>query len=60
MAVAPTDFQADFRFQLEIAEIQTAGFSEANVPGGNVEAAAYREGTDPGEQQRGHKGVRFI
>ena len=36
----------DFNFLVEIAGLTVAGFSEADLPEGRIEAIAYREGTD--------------
>jgi phage tail-like protein len=36
----------DFNFRLEVDGLEVAGFSEADLPGGRIEAVAYREGTD--------------
>lgn len=51
MVLASTDLYASQRFQLEIAGIRIAAFSEASMLGGNIEALAYREGTDPSYQR---------
>lgn len=47
MATTLTDPYRGFRFRVEIAGIQIAAFSEANVPESTIEAVEYREGTDP-------------
>ena len=36
----------DFNFIVEIDQVASAGFSEAELPEGQIEAIAYREGTD--------------
>ena len=36
----------DFNFSVEIDGVTVAGFSEADLPEGRIEAIAYREGTD--------------
>src|SRR4051812_5990127 len=36
----------NFNFRVEIDDLQVAGFSEARLPAGRIEAVAYREGTD--------------
>jgi phage tail-like protein len=36
----------NFNFRVEIDGLQVAGFSEAHLPEGRIEAVAYREGTD--------------
>jgi phage tail-like protein len=36
----------DFNFLVEIAGATVAGFSEADLPEGRIEAVAYREGSD--------------
>jgi phage tail-like protein len=36
----------NFNFAVEIDGITVAGFSEADLPEGRIEAVAYREGTD--------------
>jgi len=36
----------NFNFRVEIDGVTIAGFSEADLPAGRIEAVAYREGTD--------------
>ena len=36
----------DFNFLVEIDSVTVAGFSEADLPEGRIEAVAYREGSD--------------
>lgn len=36
----------NFNFRVEIDGVPIAGFSEADLPEGRIEAVAYREGTD--------------
>jgi phage tail-like protein len=36
----------NFNFRLEIDGLQVAGFSEADLPEGRIQAVAYREGSD--------------
>jgi phage tail-like protein len=36
----------NFNFRVEIDGLQVAGFSEARLPEGRIEAVAYREGAD--------------
>jgi phage tail-like protein len=36
----------NFNFRVEIDGLQVAGFSEARLPEGRIQAVAYREGTD--------------
>ena len=36
----------NFKFRVEIDGVTVAGFSEADLPAGRIEAVAYREGTD--------------
>jgi phage tail-like protein len=36
----------NFNFSVEIEGVQVAGFSEAQLPEGRIEAVTYREGTD--------------
>ncbi|HSC50109.1 MAG TPA: phage tail protein [Solirubrobacteraceae bacterium] len=36
----------NFNFRVEIDGVAIAGFSEADLPEGRIEAVAYREGTD--------------
>ncbi|RKP46836.1 phage tail protein [Trinickia fusca] len=47
MATQLTNPYRGFRFQVEIAGIQVASFSEATIPDSTVETVEYREGTDP-------------
>lgn len=47
MATQLTNRYQGFRFQVEIAGIQVAAFSEATLPNNTVESAEYREGADP-------------
>lgn len=42
----------NFNFRVEIDGIAIAGFSEADLPAGRIEAVAYREGTDTSSAAR--------
>jgi phage tail-like protein len=42
----------NFNFRVEIDSLEVAGFSEAQIPEGRIEAVAYREGTDPSSAAR--------
>jgi phage tail-like protein len=42
-----TDPYRAYNYRIEIDNTPVAGFSEANIPDGDVEPAEYREGTDP-------------
>jgi phage tail-like protein len=46
MPSARQDPYLDFNFVVEIDQVTSAGFSEAELPGGRIEAIAYREGAD--------------
>jgi len=46
MPSARQDPYLDFNFVVEIDQVASAGFSEAELPEGRIEAIAYREGTD--------------
>jgi phage tail-like protein len=41
-----------FNFRVEIDSVAIAGFAEAELPEGRIEAVAYREGTDPSAAAR--------
>jgi len=42
----------NFNFRVEIDSVTIAGFAEAELPEGRIEAVAYREGTDPSSAAR--------
>jgi phage tail-like protein len=42
----------NFNFRVEIDGVAIAGFSEADLPAGRIEAVAYREGTDKASAAR--------
>jgi len=42
----------NFNFRVDIDGVTIAGFSEADLPAGQIEAVAYREGTDKGSTAR--------
>ena len=46
MPSARQDPYLDFNFVVEIESVASAGFSEAELPAGQIEVVAYREGTD--------------
>lgn len=46
MPSARQDPYLDFNFLVEIDDVASAGFSEAELPAGRIEAVAYREGAD--------------
>jgi phage tail-like protein len=52
MAQRRDDPYLNFNFLVEIDDVAAAGFSEANVPEGRIEAVAYREGSDPSSAAR--------
>ena len=47
-----TDPFRNFRFRVEIDDIQTAAFSEATIPDSTTDPVDYREGTDPTSQRK--------
>lgn len=47
-----TDPYRNFRFRVEIDDIQTAAFSEATIPDSTTDPVDYREGTDPTSQRK--------
>lgn len=46
MPSARQDPYLDFNFVVEIDQVASAGFREAELPEGRIEAIAYREGSD--------------
>jgi phage tail-like protein len=42
----------NFNFRVEIDGVTIAGFSEADLPAGRIEAVAYRDGTDKSSAAR--------
>lgn len=42
----------NFRFRVELGDIQIAAFSEATVPDSTTDPVDYREGTDPTHQRK--------
>ena len=46
MPSARQDPYLDFNFVVEIDNVASAGFREAELPAGQIEVVAYREGTD--------------
>jgi phage tail-like protein len=46
MPSARQDPYLDFNFVVEIDNVASAGFSEAELPAGQIEVVSYREGTD--------------
>jgi phage tail-like protein len=46
MPSARQDPYLDFNFVVEIDDVASAGFREAELPAGQIEVVAYREGTD--------------
>lgn len=47
-----TDPYRNFRFRVELGDIQVAAFSEATVPDSTTDPVDYREGTDPTHQRK--------